>query len=246
MWALIHILNFKNKKDRKILRVAPQFASGIFFSYVFYKYGLLAVILTHYASNIILFSIMKVQKTNLIDIYILLYEFVIFGISCLLINKPLSDVLVWFEDNPKFAIVGWGFWDYLLFNFFISGILSIFLEVLMFDRSIPKSEKNKETTFWNIIFGMFLIYVSSYILFLFFGLFVGSVQIRILIISIAFCFLSTQQSGSALARTFWSGIFGFYLLVCTFCGLGFLKGVIFLILCTVINYPLYLIKTQDD
>ncbi len=246
LWAFVHIYNFKDKKDRKILRVAPQFVSGIFYSYVFYKYGLLAVIITHYSSNIILLSTIKFQKTNLIDFYILIYEFFVFGIAYYLFDKPLSDVLVWFSDNPTFEIASWGFWDYLLFNFFISGILSICLELLMFDRSIPNCEKNKETTFWDIIFGMFLIYVSSYILFLFFGLFVDSVQIRILIISIAFCMLSTQQSGSALARTFWSGIFGFYLLVCTICAIGFLKGILFLIICTAINYPLTLIKTQDD
>ena len=60
IWALIHLSNFKEEKDRKILRVLPQFVAGAFFTYVFVKYGLLAAILAHFASNAVVFAVHKV------------------------------------------------------------------------------------------------------------------------------------------------------------------------------------------
>ncbi|PIP69304.1 hypothetical protein COW91_00220 [Candidatus Nomurabacteria bacterium CG22_combo_CG10-13_8_21_14_all_32_8] len=56
LWALIHLSNYKKREDRKILRVLPQFIGGIFYTYIFLKYGLLATVLEHVVFNIILLS----------------------------------------------------------------------------------------------------------------------------------------------------------------------------------------------
>src|ERR1051325_7585458 len=47
LWSLAHLSNFKEKAERHPVRVLPQFIGGLFLSYVFVKYGLLASTLAH-------------------------------------------------------------------------------------------------------------------------------------------------------------------------------------------------------
>ncbi|MBI2632823.1 MAG: CPBP family intramembrane metalloprotease, partial [Parcubacteria group bacterium] len=74
LWSYIHLSNYKEVSDRKLLRVLPQFVAGIFFAYLFKKYGLFAAVLGHFMSNAILFASHKIQKFNKIDVLIIVYS----------------------------------------------------------------------------------------------------------------------------------------------------------------------------
>lgn len=58
-WALVHLSNFKKQSDRKVSRVLPQFVSGIFFTLIFLKFGLIGAIFSHFAFNALLFAFIK-------------------------------------------------------------------------------------------------------------------------------------------------------------------------------------------
>ncbi|MCH7759128.1 CPBP family intramembrane metalloprotease, partial [Patescibacteria group bacterium] len=64
IWSLMHLGNF-NKKDRQLIRVFPIFILGIFLTYIFVKYGLLASAVTHITYNIIIFTTLYYTKQKM-------------------------------------------------------------------------------------------------------------------------------------------------------------------------------------
>lgn len=91
-----------------MLRVLPQFLAGIFFTYLYVRFGLLATVLMHFASNAILFALHKSQRVGLVDLSILAYSGFIAVVSYQLMTKPVGDVLVWFNLEPQFSLPGFG------------------------------------------------------------------------------------------------------------------------------------------
>ncbi len=228
VWALIHLCNY-DKNDRQVLRVLPQFIAGIFFAYVFVKYGLLAVVLAHFASNAILFSLHKVERFNMIDALHLGYAVLCVSISYLMLVHPLADILPWFGDDPVFQLQKWEFWDYVKVSVFFSSSFTILFSLLLYDRGgseIMKSDKKIGPM--HYIIAIPITTVLLYGIYSFLGLFINNVPFRMVILAILFTFLSKSQSGSAMTRSFWMGLFNTYITICilqafdTWTALGFI------------------------
>lgn len=62
LWAVMPIKNYRDRKERNILRAIPRFVAGIILSAVFLAWGLLAAMAVHFMSNVIIMSIKKINS----------------------------------------------------------------------------------------------------------------------------------------------------------------------------------------
>lgn len=247
LWALVHLTNFKDSKDRKTLRVLPQFVAGAFFTYVFIKYGLLAAVLTHFASNAVLFAFHRVQRVNIVDALIVGYATLCAGISYWLMEKPVTDVIPWFANNPTFTLTGWGFWDYLKVSVFLSSCFVIIFGVLLYDRGAVHQQKSgKKIGLPVYLIGIAIVIGLLYGLYALLGLLIVSVPYRILVLAILFTFLQKGASGSAVARSFWTGLPNVYITMCILQALGFWLAVGYILAEAVIESPRLTLLKRDD
>jgi hypothetical protein len=242
IWALMHLSNFEDERDRHWLRVLPQFVSGVFFTYVYVKFGLLGAVLTHFAANAVLFCLHKVQDCDFADVLVIVVSGMLAAGSYYLMERPLGDVTAWLSDYPVFTLSGWGFWDYVKFSVFASAVLTLVFELLCYDRTAIDTE-SKESPGLISIFAMIVFTVLvMYLLFAFFGIFVSSVPHRIVVISILLAFGIRSESGSAMARTFWVSLPGIFITICILQGLPFWQGILFILLESVLLLPLTLLR----
>lgn len=247
IWALIHLTNYKEEKDRKILRVLPQFVAGAFFTYIFVKYGLLAAILTHLASNTVIFAVHKVQRINLVDVLITCYGILCATISYALLEKPLADVLPWFADSPVFRLQGWEFWDYVKVSVFLSSCFVVVFGLLLYDRvEAEKTKSDRDNGLIGYIIGIPTVVILLYGIYALMGLFITDVPYRVLVLAIIFTFLRKGASGSAVSRTFWSGLPESYITICILQALGFWLALGWVLVETVIHAPRLILNKFGD
>ncbi|MBI4098439.1 MAG: CPBP family intramembrane metalloprotease [Candidatus Magasanikbacteria bacterium] len=247
IWALIHLSNYEEEKDRKALRALPQFVAGAFFTYIFVKYGLLATILAHFALNAVMFAVHKVQRINVIDGLIVGYGGLCAAASYALMEKPLADILPWFADNPVFRLDGWEFWDYVKVSVFLSASFSIVFDLLLYDRGeADKKKPDKNLELISYIVAIPIAIGLLYGVYALLGLFTTNVPYRMLVLAILFTFLKKDASGSALARTFWIGLPDTYITMCILQALGFWPALGWIIVETAIQVPKLALDKLDD
>ncbi len=247
IFALMHLSNYKNSEDRNILRALPHFVGGIFLAYVFVKYGLLAAILTHFASNAVAFATYKVQRANIVDGMLVGYSLLCAAASYALMDKPLSEMAVWFINTPVFQIPGWGFRDYFLVSVFLPSCLSATFGLLLYDRGNAGKDETGvlasigyQLAAAPIIIGLlFLIYWG-------FGFVITNVSYRVLILAIIFCFLHRGASANAMSRTFWSSLPTRYISICIMEALGFWAAIGWFAVSTVVQTPAMILVRYDD
>lgn len=245
LWALIHIGNFTNERDQSILRVLPQFVSGFFLSFVFVKFGLLACVLAHFASNAIIFAIHKIDeidifhglRTGLHAIYaIFAWHFM---------TKPLSDLLPWFNGGV-FSLPGWELADYLLISMFVSSCFALVFDLLLYDKLMPPEEEKDRMNLFQIIFFNLVFLGLLFLTFWTLGWIVKDVPFRILIISVLVMSILPSASASAAMNQFWTGIPDIYLFICIAMALGFWGTIIFLFFNQIINIPFIVLRKLQD
>jgi hypothetical protein len=250
LFAAIHLPNFAKEKDRKLLRILPQFAGGIFFSYIYVKYGLLAAVLAHFGSNAVLFASHKIYTFTKTDALLTGYSVFCAITSYAYMEKPLGDVLLWFASEPTFELPGWKLLDYLKVSIFVgSGLVALF-GLLLYDRGVSKrndkpDEDQSTPGLGYYVVGLPLFLAVAMGLFSVMGLLVESVPYRVLVISVLFCFLHTSESGSDVARTFWKSMPDMYLTMCMLLALGFWQMLVLVALETIIGLPIALITRNE-
>lgn len=245
IWALVHLKNFSNENDRHWLRVLPQFVAGIFFTYIYVKYGLLAVVLTHFASNAIIFAFHKIRQVKSSDALTMIYLAVCTFVSFLLMDKPLADVLVWFVSEPVFELPSWDFWDYVIFSVFISSIFGLMTSLLLYDRDEVKNKQIHFSPLAHVIFIPLTVAVM-YGLYILLGYVISDVPYRILALAILLAFLHQGTSGSAVARTFWLGLPSVYFSICILHALGWWPSMAWLAISTIVHMPKKVIETYEQ
>jgi len=247
IWALIHLSNYKEEKDRRMFRVLPQFVGGVFLTYVFVKYGLLAAILAHFAFNAILLAMHKVQRINYyIDGLIIGYAALCAAISYALMEKPLADILLWFDDNPVFRLPGWEFWDYVKVSVFLSSSLVIVFGLLLYDRGEAGKKTDEDTRLVDYIIGVPIVIGLLYGVYALLGLFITNVPYRVLVLAILLTFFQTGASGSAVARAFWGGLPNTYVMICILQALGFWPALGWIAVKTAVHIPMIVLNKLDD
>ncbi len=240
-WALIHLRNY-NREDRHIIRVLPQFLSGIFFTYIYVKHGLFASVLTHFAANAVLFSMMKKQEVDQEYVYKTLYSLILIVGCYVLMRQPISDIMVWFADEPQFVISGWKFQDYLIAFLFLESCIRFVFSFLLYDDAGFAGKK--EISDKELKAGLAItLAVPPILVAMVFGVYylagfaTDYVPVRILIACILMAFLNKNISGSATARTFWAQLIGFYFIVCIVQALGFWMSVLLMVFYVVFGLP---------
>jgi hypothetical protein len=238
IWSLLHLVNFGEEKDRKILRVLPQFVSGIFFAFVFVKFGLLATILTHFACNALFFACHKTKPFDSADYRVMAYNFSVLAFSYALINKPFSEVLPWFASVPKFRLEAWAFWDYALLSIFFSALLSLIFDLLHYDRS-ETEKKGFDSDRGIVDWILESIYVTGSFLFAYDLLadIIVDIPSRFLVMGLVLSFLCKTESFSAIARVFWICLIEVYLAMCVLLAIGFWWGILWLVFRITIEAP---------
>lgn len=249
IWAGIHLANFKEEKDKKLLFTLPQFVGGIFLSYVYLKFGLFGSVLAHFAGNAIILSSHKVQRVTIIDGLHMLYGALCAWVSYLLMTKPLSDMSVWFSSTPVFELEGWTFWDYIIATVFISSIMGLVFDLLLYDRGTLESDEKEYS--WGVVV---IAYLLNYPIL--FGLMLGTygllgwfgvdVFYRIVLVALIFALFSRQDSFGAVSRQFWTGLPYVYIMSCLLIGLGFVQTVAWALTMSVIAMPKSLLRKHDN
>jgi len=248
-WSRMHLSNYENKDDKQIARVIPQFIFGIFLTYIFVKYGLLASILTHFSMNAVIFAMAKTQKFGEANVWYIAAHAVYAGASYMLMDKPLSDMMAWFSYTPTFALAGWEFWDYVLVSMFVTSILALVFEILLYDQSeIYDSKNGKSGIAYNVISYIIAPATLTGILFGLYALMgyaIANVAYRILVLVIIIAFLEKTKSGSATARVYWTILPDTYITICILQALGIGPAIVFLIIMSVIVRPIGYLKGRQ-
>jgi hypothetical protein len=243
LWALLHLANFKEEKDWHPLRVLPQFVAGLFFTYIYVKYGLLAAALTHFASNAILFATHRVQNINEVDMLITAYAVFTTFTSYAFMERPMSDAMLWFKDVPTYALPGWGVMDYLKLSVFVTSSLMALFGFLLYDRG---EAGKKHPGIFEHILGFPVLIIVTYILFSVLGIFFSSLPYRVLCIAIFYTFAHKGASGSAMTRTFWVILPDIFTTVCIIEALNFWPCLLWMAMETLIHAPRTYMTQYDD
>lgn len=205
IWALIHLYNYKDARDRNVLRVLPQFLAGIPLTVVFLQYGFLAALLVHVAYDMLLFCHYKRNAFNAGKIPVIVYnviQFVVGGIFFAVWDKNPLDILNIFQFDGSYAIAGWGFWQYAVALMMIGGLFTTVAAILLYDYVRPKETYGVvvATIAAAITVGL---YTFVYWLSGFGG---WDDATRMIIVAMVLILLNMSHSGSALARSFWVNV----------------------------------------
>ncbi len=223
LWSLIHLDNYRDQKDRQLSRLIPQFIGGIFFSYIFVKYGFIEAVLTHFASNAVLFATHKTQRITYIDGLLLLYSVLCAVASYSFMTKPVGDIALWFAVEPTLKLPGWEFIDYVVVSIFLWSCGTAILGLLVYDHTPPDPEKKEGFIDQAVTLTIGLVILT--VLYWALGFLIPSIFERILLLTLLLGFSLRSGSGSALARTFWWGLPTIFIALCILQALGFWQAI---------------------
>lgn len=203
IWALIHLYNFKQKEKRHWLRVFPQFVGGVFLTYVYVKFGLIASILCHFMYNAVLASYTKLEKTTVKDFFQIAIAVSLCLICALLMSKSPKDCIVWLEGSIV-SLKGWTNFDYFLLLVLVNHLVFIIGTALLYDKATI--ENNKKYDILALILVSVVVILCVYCMNWLLTFIVPSLFARILLINLAICFMTTNPSPSGAIRAFWGGL----------------------------------------
>lgn len=202
-WALLHLLNFKDKRHRRqLIRVFPQFAGGIVLTAVFAGYGLVAAVMVHVGYDMLLFCMYRSREVHLGRLVIAAYNAVLAAVAWVFLGKPLGDMLQWLRTDTVAALPGWGVADYFWAVLFVCSVLAVVAELLLYD-----AEPSVSAGLFDTLRATLIVLPGANAAFWLMGFVTDSAGIRILVIAIALLMIfSTSASGSGVARIFWFDI----------------------------------------
>ena len=191
-----------------------------------------------------LFSLLRYQKVGIVDGLIVLYAAITGGVSYRLMDKPITDIAIWFSQTPTFALPGWSFWDYLKFSVFASSMLMLVFGLLVYDRGEAGRERKMGllTLALASIIVVYLLYFLYYIL----GFFIADIPVRLLVLAITLTLVEKQTSTSSMARSFWTGLPAIYVTVCIVQALGFWPAAWCILAEAIIFIPSTILVSADD
>jgi hypothetical protein len=247
VWALIHLMNYKNPEDRKIMIVLPQFITGVAFTYILVRFGFGAAIMAHFLYDMVLLSGMKEKDTFEKNVINSIY-FLVLGSFVFFIGRAsgvgLSDLTPWLEGRMV-KLDSFGFWGYVALMIMLRSLVGIIVNFLLFDSSEKKQATYDEVlskTGFKVmayIFG-FALGVVAIILGLnwligivgripglswVFGESFSDPFVRAVLITITLSLMQTTKSGSAMARVTLVNLPSVYFIVVAIAVLDFWSAV---------------------
>lgn len=243
LWALVHLGNYHDPRDRQVLRVLPQFVGGIFLTATFLQWGFFAALLVHLAYDMVLFSWDKRNTFQATEIGAITLNFVWLVLGLVFVGKPLSDLMHWASFNGSFAISGWEFWNYFWAVLVIEGGLTIVGDLLAFDFEKPEYVASLLTRAIDSVLTVVILLGGYWLI----SLVTPNILDRLLVLAIAVLYFSTSGSGSNLARTFWISIPSMLFLLCIILAVdGFWSKVTFILILLLINIPEEIIRSLRE
>ncbi len=254
IFALVHLGNYKEPRDRQTVRTLPQFIGGLMFSFIFIKYGLVASTLAHFASNAVVFSGHKLQRFNGIDVAQIVLHALLAFVSWSLMSQPLESAAIWFSGEATFALEGWSLKDFMLLALFLSSCFNLGADLLLYDKNLEVRSDKKTTSndfgllhlIWVLPVAIGLSLALVYGSYAFMGLFIDDIPIRVLISELFLVELSKNYSLSSAQRAFWVGLPTSYILICIVEALGFWGAGWYLLISIVIGIPHLVLKYYND
>jgi hypothetical protein len=241
IWALIHLFNYKNTKQRNPLRVLSQFVGGLVLSVIFVKYGFMAVLLAHFAFDAVVFGVNKRQvwgrASGLTTSYNAVVALVSFGLMQFVTDTHLSALGSWLSDNPTLAIPGWNLADYVLAAAFIGAVIGVVMELLAYDQDNLTKSDDDEHGLMAYLIGAVIIVGLCLGGYWALGLVMTNTPHRLMVVALVIMLASTGMSGSAMARSFWQGLPLLYVTLACMLGLGFWGAVAFILIRVAIGLP---------
>lgn len=207
IWAMIHLYNYKDPGERQLIRALPQFISGLFFSYIYVKFGLFVTILTHFGSNAILFASSKNTLWDKRELRKLVL-FLFFGgaVSTLvLLNTNVLQLMNQFILFDEGVMKTWTANDF--FSLYITVyLLANFLFILMMydatpslDEGTPFFQKALKLMMYAMVFIGILMIINWGLSF-----FIKSLLVRSFVTIVLFLATRKQYSASNAMREFWT------------------------------------------
>lgn len=241
IWALVHLYNFKDPKERHVLRTLPQFLGGVFFTVIFVNFGFFGALLVHLAFNNVLFSTMRKGIFNRGEIVAVFWHGIVAAVSAYFLvveeGKSLLDMAYWLDSGAtNYQIPGWSATDYLWGVLLVTSLLFIVGDLMQFDLYCGDHQKHVYDNLLKAI-GIIVFAFGA-----FFGLrAVGTpFEMRVAVMAVIFMVIVKTASGSGMARAFWIGIPWLMTLLCVTLALGFASPVWFILLAVA------LVEAVDD
>lgn len=162
LWALAHLHNYSDPKDRQIARVFPQFLGGVFYGWMYLKFGLPVTIATHLLHNAIIClenrdTIHKATAVMARNIWMSFY-YITAGLMIFLLAEYQFGInlQVMYQDviillaNPINKVQGYGFWYMSALLILVTAISSLLVSLLGSDVPITrrKEEHKPENIFY--------------------------------------------------------------------------------------------------
>lgn len=234
VWAAVHLTNYQDKQDRQLVRVLPQFASGIVLTAVFAGYGLVAALMVHIAYDMVIFCLYRTRAFDLSRPVIATYNVVLAGIAWVFMDKPLTDMLQWLRTDTVAELPGWSWWDYFWAVLFVCAVLAVIAEILMYD-----AEPSVSAGLFDTLKATLIVLPGANAAFWLMGFVTDSAGIRILLIALTLLMIfSKSASGSGVARIFWFDLPVLAIELCAVFALASWAALLIIVL-------LYLVDTGD-
>jgi hypothetical protein len=268
-WALLHIPNYK---DGNPARTLTQFVPALMYNAVFLRFGLLGSLLLHFTFDCVIWSSDSRQRFNAVDVLMIAWSGTLAWLTWNQMEHPLSDVVVWLHNPETLALPGWGFWDYMKMDLFIAAFGALVFDLMLYDKAdIGTSSSRGTSTNLNInlsspgplggiillIIGIIVAVIAlivafafslavAYACFAISGLFVKEMGYRIVLASIFTLFLSSVNSKSAVARSFFLGLPDLFVTISVITILGWQAAFSYLVIMTAINLPRSILQAADS
>lgn len=249
IWALIHLYNYEHDADRHVIRVLPQFIGGVFYTYLFLKFGLLTCTLAHFGFNALLFSLHKVHTVEFEDVLDTFLNLVYVVVAYVFLEKPAADLTVWLTAKEIAPLPGWKIQDYLWATILLSSSMTVVANILLYDRKRNINEEGGRGSITEWIVGTVLlmlmiplVYGINYGAFWVAGWVISEVQFQLLFAAILLACMSTTHSGSATMRQFWISIPNTFLFICITQALGWKGALMFISMLVLLDLPSMLVK----
>lgn len=247
LWALGHLYNYKDIRNRRnVILVVPQFVAGIMITAVFVPHGWLAALIAHVLYDMVLFCADRHDVFNWGEVMVVIWHgFLLLASGVIFFaygDESLMDMRVWMDaDTTKYALPGWELHEYFAAAVFLTSLVTIALELLLFDRdggaNIDAVRQSWVRDFAFVLIGMLLIIATEDV--------DAPVAFKVLVLAIVAPAARLTASGSGVARAFHEGALIFSVLIAFTLALDVKHAVWLVGLIALLWIPDYVIRYHD-
>lgn len=127
-WALMQQWLFPSPKYRGIRGFLSHTVIGACQCYVMIRFGLAAAIATHFLIDALLLTRFSTREAEWSDAWRFLWGGIAAYAGWRLLGQLSSDVMLWIDDFPVYALPGWGAWDYVGLAFLTAAVVQLACE----------------------------------------------------------------------------------------------------------------------